>query len=101
MKQEWGALAGGAYRTKRGIDQGILASLAIAMLTLVIGAIVRSGVTEALAAAWRDPAHGVRSGGNGTGLDPGSYIGISQDGATPYVGAFGVRRHGHRRTYGH
>ena len=91
MKQEWGASAGGAYRTKRGIDQGILALLAIAMLTLVIGAIVRSGVTEAHAAAWEIRLTEFVPKAMEQASIPGAIIGIWQDGATPYVRAFGVR----------
>jgi len=54
MKEEWEASARGAYRTKCGIDQGILAPLAIA-LTLLIGAIVRCSAMEAHAALWDVP----------------------------------------------
>jgi D-alanyl-D-alanine carboxypeptidase len=91
MKQEWGASAGGAYRTKRGIDQGILASLAIALLTLVIGAIVRSSVTEAHAAGWEIRVMEFVPKAMEQASIPGAIIGIWQDGATPYVRAFGVR----------
>lgn len=91
MKQEWGASAGSAYRTKHGIDQGILALLAIAMLTLVIGAIVRSSVTEAHAAGWEIRLTEFVPKAMEQASIPGAIIGIWQDGATPYVRAFGVR----------
>src|SRR6478752_7973317 len=91
MKQKWGASAGSAYRTKRGIDKGILASLAIAMLTLVIGTIVRCSVTEAHAAAWEIRLTEFVPKAMEQASIPGAIIGIWQDGATPYVRAFGVR----------
>ncbi len=91
MKEEWEASAGGAYRTKRGIGQGILAPLAIAMLTLLIGTIVRCSATEAHAAVWDVRLTEFVEKAMEEASTPGAIIGIWQDGASPYVRAFGVR----------
>ena len=90
MKDEREASAGGAYRTKRGIDQGILAPLAIA-LTLLIGAIVRCSAMEAHAAVWDVPLTEFVAKAMEEASIPGAIIGIWQDGEFPYVRAFGVR----------
>ena len=73
------------------LTQGILASLAIAMLTLVIGATVRCSVTEAHAAGWEIRLAEFVPKAMEQASIPGAIIGIWQDGATPYVQAFGVR----------
>jgi D-alanyl-D-alanine carboxypeptidase len=90
MKEEWEASARGAYRTKCGIDQGILAPLAIA-LTLLIGAIVRCSAMEAHAALWDVPLTEFVEKAMEEASIPGAIIGIWQDGEFPYVRAFGVR----------
>ena len=90
MKEEWEASAGGAYRTKRGIDQGILAPLAIA-LTLLVGAIGRCSAMETHAALWDVRLTDFVAKAMEEDSIPGAIIGIWQDGAFPYVRAFGVR----------
>lgn len=75
MKEEWEASAGGAYRTKRGIDQEILAPLAIA-LTLLIGAIVRCSAMEAHAAVWDVPLTEFVAKAMEEASIPGAIIGI-------------------------
>ena len=88
MKEEWEASAGGAYRTKRGIDQGILAPLAIA-LTLLIGASVRCSAMEAHATLWDVRLTEFVAKAMEEASIPGAIIGIWQDGAFSYVRAFG------------
>ena len=61
------------------------------MLTLVIGATVRCSVTEAHAAGWEIRLAEFVPKAMEQASIPGAIIGIWQDGATPYVQAFGVR----------
>ena len=61
------------------------------MLTLVIGTIVRCSVTEAHAAGWEIRLTEFVPKAMKQASIPGAIIGIWQDGATPYVRAFGVR----------
>ena len=90
MKEEWEASARGAYRTKCGIDQGILAPLAIA-LTLLIGAIGRCSAMKAHAAVCDVRLTDFVAKAMEEASIPGAIIGIWQDGEFPYVRAFGVR----------
>ena len=101
MKQEWGASAGSAYRTKLGIDQGIPALLAIALLTLVIGAIVRSSVTEAHAAGWEIRLTEFVPKAMEQASISGSHHRYLAGRRDLLCAGFWRARHGHRRTYGH
>ena len=90
LREEGEASAGGAYRTERGIDQGILAPLAIA-LTLLIGASVRCSARETHAALWDVRLTEFVAKAMEEASIPGAIIGIWQDGQFPYVRAFDVR----------